>query len=104
MTYTAARLAKRVDDPGTDPLWLEACVKEASSLVYQRLGSRVSRLTNLLLDRAIEEAAVVLYKRKDAPNGIAGFATFDGGAARVSLDPMTPVWPIVRSSIGLAIG
>jgi len=57
-----------------------------------------------VLDRAKIECGSELYHRRSAPNGIAQFATLDGGSAiRVARDPMVAAIPLLQPFVGLGI-
>jgi hypothetical protein len=54
-----------------------------------------------ILNRAKIECGSELYHRRSAPNGVAQFATLDGGSAvRVARDPMIAAYPILVPYVG----
>jgi len=54
--------------------------------------------------RARIECGSELFHRRSAPNGIAQFATLDGGSAvRVARDPMIAAYPILTPWVGQGI-
>jgi hypothetical protein len=57
-----------------------------------------------VLLRAKIECGSELFHRRSAPNGIAQFATLDGGSAvRVARDPMIGAYPLLTPYVGLGV-
>lgn len=48
-----------------------------------------------VVDRAVLEVGSELYHRKNAPNGVAQFATMDAPPIRIARDPMVAARPIL---------
>lgn len=78
----------------SDNTFVSACWDEAHALVDTYIGTAVVPAT--VLKRAKIEVGSELYHRRSAPNGVAQFATLDGGSAiRVARDPMVGAYPIL---------
>ena len=100
MTWEA--LKSYVGSSDVDDAFVEECWDEATALVASYTGT--TDVPSSVLSRAIKECGSELYHRRSAPNGIAQFATMDGGAAtRVARDPMVGAYPILRPYVGLGI-
>ncbi len=99
---TAAQLKTYVGAPDSDSTFVTACWDEAVALVTQFVGTATVPATVLL--RARIECGSELFHRRSAPNGIAQFATLDGGqAVRVARDPMVASIPLLQPYVGLGI-
>lgn len=48
-----------------------------------------------IVDRATLEVGSELYHRRNAPNGVAQFASYDGAPVRVARDPMVAARPLL---------
>lgn len=85
---------------GTDANFLAACWEEAAGLVDTFIGEPDVFGPNWVpgeaRHRAILEVGSELYHRKNAPNGLAQFASVDGSPMRVARDPMVGAYPILR--------
>ncbi|MBZ4485966.1 hypothetical protein LQ938_09695 [Microbacterium sp. cx-55] len=78
------------------------CWGEAEALVSQRIGG--ATVPPVIKERATLEVGAELFHRRQAPNGIAQFATPDGGGAmRVSRDPMAAANAILAPFVGRGI-
>jgi hypothetical protein len=79
-----------------DDTFVAACWTEATELVAQYLGEAVDDVNADVLKRSKIEVGSELYHRRSAPNGVAQFATLDGGSAvRVARDPMVGAYPLL---------
>jgi hypothetical protein len=88
-----------VGAPDSDNTFVSACWDEAHLLVDKFCGAVVVPAT--VLNRAKIECGSELYHRRSAPNGIAQFATLDGGSAvRVARDPMIAAYPLLAPYVG----
>jgi len=88
-----------VGAPDSDNTFVSACWDEAHLLVDKFCGAVVVPAT--VLNRAKVECGSELYHRRSAPNGIAQFATLDGGSAvRVARDPMIAAYPLLAPYVG----
>lgn len=77
-----------------DDDFVASCWDEAQALVDEYIGDAVVNAD--VLNRAYLECGSELYHRRSAPNGVAQFATLDGGSAiRVARDPLVGVYPLV---------
>jgi hypothetical protein len=87
----------------SDNAFVSSCWDEAHILVDKYCGSVVVPAD--VLKRAKIECGSELFHRRSAPNGVAQFATLDGGQAiRVARDPMVGAYPILSPWVGLSIG
>ena len=83
-----------VGAPDSDNTFVGDCWTQAESLVTKFVGTSVVPAD--VLTRAKIECGSELYHRRSAPNGIAQFATLDGGSAvRVARDPMIGAYPLL---------
>jgi hypothetical protein len=91
-----------VGAPASDDAFVADCWTEASALVAKFVGTATVNAD--VLNRAKIECGSELYHRRSAPNGIAQFATLDGGSAqRVARDPMIASYPILIPWVGQGI-
>lgn len=91
---TWEELRDYVGASGVDNDFVEHCFDEATALVDAYVGDAVVDADALI--RAVLECGSELYHRRSAPNGVAQFATLDGGSAiRVARDPMVGAYPIL---------
>lgn len=99
---TSAQLKSYVGAPDSDSTFVTACWDESVALVTKFVGTATVPATVLL--RARIECGSELYHRRSAPNGIAQFATLDGGSAvRVARDPMIAAYPLLVPYVGQGI-
>lgn len=99
---TAAQLQDYVGAPDSDDTFVTACWNEAVELVNKFVGTATVPAAVLL--RAKIECGSELFHRRSAPNGVAQFATLDGGTAiRVARDPMVGAYPILMPYVGLGV-
>jgi len=88
-----------VGAPDSDNTFVSACWDEAHILVDKFCGTVV--VPAAVLTRAKIECGSELYHRRSAPNGVAQFATLDGGSAiRIARDPMTGAYPLLYPYTG----
>jgi hypothetical protein len=91
-----------VGAPASDDAFVADCWTEASALVAKFVGTATVNAD--ILNRAKIECGSELYHRRSAPNGIAQFATLDGGSAvRVARDPMIAAIPLLLPFVGLGL-
>lgn len=91
-----------VGAPASDDAFVADCWTEASALVSKFVGTATVNAD--VLNRAKIECGSELYHRRSAPNGVAQFATLDGGQAiRVARDPMIAAIPILLPWVGQGI-
>lgn len=102
---TATDLQNYVGAPDSDSVYVETCWEEALELVTVYVGTQtpVVAIPDNVLDRAILEVGSELYHRRQAPNGISQFASFDGTAVRVARDPMLSAYPILQRYLQLGM-
>lgn len=93
-----------VGAPDSDDTFVASCWTESTELVDLFCGIAVGDVPASVLQRATIECGSELFHRRSAPNGIAQFATLDGGSAvRVARDPMVGAYPLLTPYIGLGI-
>jgi hypothetical protein len=91
-----------VGAPASDDAFVNDCWSEATALVVKFVGTATVNAD--ILQRAKIECGSELYHRRSAPNGIAQFATLDGGSAvRVARDPMIAAYPLLVPYVGQGI-
>jgi hypothetical protein len=110
ITYIPAdweRLKGYVRSQAGDDAFVQSCWAEATQLVEDACKDVEGNAIDVPIsvrDRAKVEVGSELFHRRQAPNGVAQFATADGNPVRVARDPMVGAWPILRPYIGLGIG
>ena len=91
-----------VGAPDSDNSFVNDCWSEATALVVAFVGTATVNAD--ILQRAKIECGSELFHRRSAPNGIAQFATLDGGSAvRVARDPMIGAYPLLTPYVGLGV-
>lgn len=96
------QLKDYVGASGNDDDFVEHCWDEAVVLVDKFVGEATVDAT--VLTRAYIECGSELFHRRSAPNGVAQFATLDGGSAiRVARDPMVGAYPILLPWVGVGV-
>ena len=93
-------LAQAVGEP-VDDAYVIQCWAQATALVSQYVEGSIVVTDPVaipleIVDRATLECSSELYHRRNAPNGVAQFATFDGPPIRVARDPMVGAYPILN--------
>lgn len=89
-------LASYVGSQSSDSAFVQQCWEEAQALVTAYVGAQV--VPQSIQDRATLETGSELFHRRQAPNGIAQFASFDSTSpVRVARDPMVGAYPILNS-------
>lgn len=90
---TAADLQRYVGASSGDTEFVARCLVEAQALVTRHVGSAIVPAD--ILSRAVLECGSELYHRRQAPQGVAQFASTEGQPVRVSRDPMVAARPIL---------
>lgn len=106
---TTDDLRTYVGASAVDDAFIAACLATAKSLIAVHVGAEViggiiseSVVPEPVLDRATLEVGSELFHRRQAPNGIAQFASPDGGqGVRVARDPMVAARPILAPFVPL---
>jgi len=98
---SAETLSKYVGASPDDFSFVEECWEDAYQLVWNYVGT--SDVPDQILNRAILETGSELFHRRNAPNGISQFASFDGSAVRVARDPMVGAYPILAKAMVVGI-
>lgn len=78
---------------GKDDAIVQSSYETAVDLVKGYVGS--STVPDSIRARAVLEVGSELYHRKNAPNGVAQFQTFDAAPIRVARDPMVAARPLL---------
>lgn len=95
----AEALRLYVNASSNDNAYVTSCLSEATALVDGYIGT--AEVPAAILGRAYLEAGSELFHRRQAPNGIAQFATADGApTVRVARDPLVGVYPLVARYVG----
>lgn len=95
----AAALSDYVGASSNDATYVASCFAEAKELVDGYIGTATVPASTL--GRAYLEAGSELFHRRQAPNGIAQFATAEGASpVRVARDPLVGVYPLVSRFVG----
>jgi hypothetical protein len=102
VAVSAADLLAYVNGSATDNDFAEACLAEAIELVDLYVGTVV--VPESIYDRAVKEVGSELFHRRQAPNGVAQFATPDAAPIRIARDPMVGAYPILNRVPGLGVG
>lgn len=77
----------------------DACLRTGAALVdtYLSGGGAAESCPEEVRERAYLEVASELFHRKNSPQGVAQFSTFDGSApVRTARDPMVAAYPLLR--------
>lgn len=99
---SAENLSEYVGASSTDADFVAECWATATSLIARHVG--IAEVPAGIIARATLEVGSELFHRRQAPNGIAQFATPDGGAAiRVARDPMVGARPLLAPFLPLGI-
>jgi hypothetical protein len=91
MSYLDLKEYVRASD--IDDSYVMQCYDEAIELVSDLVSA--SNVPTSVLKRCYLEAGSELYHRRNAPNGVAQFSTFDGAPIRVARDPLVGVYPLI---------
>lgn len=83
--------------------YIDDCVDVADAMVTTYLQASdlleadgiPEGIPETVVDRAVLEVGSELYHRKNAPNGVAQFATMDAAPIRIARDPMVAARPIL---------
>lgn len=100
---TADSLGNYVGASSGDSEYVGQCFAEAGALVDNLITESATKPVPVpIRDRCVLEAGSELFHRRQAPNGIAQFATPDGAApVRVARDPLIGVYPILEPFLPL---
>lgn len=94
MAVAASDLTAYVGASTNDAAFVTVCLAQAQAAVDRLIGEVT--VPEDVVDRCYLEAGSELFHRRQAPNGIAQFATPDGAApVRVARDPLVGVYPIL---------
>jgi hypothetical protein len=103
MSVSVEQLRQYTGAASGDADFLGSCLTEATALVARFVGSVV--IPSEVQDRAALEVASELFHRRQAPNGIAQFATVDGASPiRVARDPLVAAYPLLTPWTGVGVG
>lgn len=82
---------------GDDDTYIQQCWNQAQIMVNAYTAGARTAIPSEIRDRATLEVGAELYNRKNAPNGIAQFASFDGQSpVRIARDPMQAAYAILN--------
>lgn len=83
----------------------EAQAKDAWDTAFVLVTTYVgaAEVPTVIFDRAVLEVGSELFHRKNAPNGVAQFNTFDAAPIRVARDPMVAAYPLLAPYLGPVI-
>ncbi|AQX81484.1 hypothetical protein BWO91_17305 [Plantibacter flavus] len=95
-------LAEYVKSPTEDEAFVKVCWEDAVALVDHRIGTSTVPVT--IRERAYLEVGSEFFHRRQAPNGVAQFAAFDGAPVRIARDPMVAANAILAPFLPLGIG
>lgn len=99
---TVEQARQYVGAPASDDTFLGSCLSEATALVARFIGTATVPVE--VEDRAVLEACSELFHRRQAPSGIAQFATVEGvSPVRVARDPMVAAYPILTPYVGTGL-
>lgn len=102
MAVEVEQARQYVGASSSDDTFIESCLAEAGALVARFSGS--ATIPAAVNDRAVLEVASELFHRRQAPNGIAQFATIDGASPiRVARDPMIAAYPLLVPYTGTGV-
>lgn len=101
---SAASLKAYVRAQQGDDEFVTSCWAQAVQLVDEACEGARTAVPASISDLAKLGVGSELFHRRQAPNGIAQFATADGNPVRVARDPMVAAWPLLRPYVGLGIG
>lgn len=95
MAVTVEELREYIGASVSDDEFLGECLTAAVALVEAYTGG--VDVPVAIEDLAYKQVASELFNRRNAPNGIAQFSTFDGSPIRVARDPMTSTYPLLNA-------
>lgn len=102
MTVAVEQARQYVGAAASDDTFLGSCIAEAAALVARFIG--LATIPDEVEDRAVLEVCSELFHRRQAPSGIAQFATIDGASPiRVARDPMVAAYPLLTPYVGTGI-
>lgn len=90
---TVADLRAYCGAPSSDDAFLEQVLGEAQALISAHAGN--NDVPQAVWDNCLRQVGSELYHRRNAPAGIAAFATLDGAPIRVALDPMRSTYAML---------
>ena len=77
-----------------DDVFVQACWATAETMITDYIGDDV--IPAEIIDRATLMVGSELYHQRNAPNGVAQFASYDGSPIRVARDPMVAAYPLLN--------
>jgi hypothetical protein len=102
MAITVEQLRQYVGAPVSDDAFVTTCLAESTALVQRFVGT--ATVPESVLDRAALEVGSELFHRRQAPSGIAQFATTDGPSPiRLARDPMVAAYPLLTPWTGVGV-
>lgn len=101
--YVGASIDEYLNDTLDTANAMVVTVLADHSLLTDPDGNGQYELTGIpdqIAQRAVLEVGSELYHRKNAPNGVAQFATLDSPAVKIARDPMVAARPILAPYLG----
>ena len=98
---TADSLREYLGSPAADDEFLEGCIQTAANLVNIYIGT--AAVPEAVLDNVYMSVSADIYMRRNAPQGISQFASFDGAAIRIARDPLQGAYPIINRYVGAGV-
>jgi hypothetical protein len=77
-----------------DDAYVEECWDTAKDLVASYIKS--SKIPVSVLKRCYIEVGSELFQRRNAPTGVAQYATYDGAPVNTARDPLVGVYPLLN--------
>jgi hypothetical protein len=87
-------LKQMVGSDSTDDVYVQNCWDTATALVEEFIGGEY--VPTSIRDRAVLNVGSELYHQRNAPNGLAQFASFETAPVRIARDPMTAAYPLLN--------
>jgi hypothetical protein len=96
----------------SDDAYVDHCLATAETLIGAYLSGyglldedgTLTGVPDEIADRAVLEVASELYHRRNAPNGVAQFATMDAAPIRIARDPMVAARPLLAPYVAGGFG
>ena len=101
MSVDVTRVREYVGASASDDEFIQRCINEAMALVTAYVNE--VNVPVAVMDNAVTQVASELYNRRNAPSGIAQFASFDGTPQRVANDPLTSVYRLLNRYVTMGV-
>ena len=99
------QLAEFVGATPDDAEYVASCWAEAVEAVNGFIGTETARgkVPAGSRDRCYLTAGSELFHTRNAPQGVSQFASFDGAPVRVRVDPLVPVYPLLKNHLVMGL-